>query len=325
MRFAQTRRTWLAGALAGSLALTLTACGGGDEASANGLEKSEITVGVMPITEGAGVQIAISKGFFKAEGLDVKMQTVTGAADALPKLKGGSLDIAHGGHVGIIQAHASGAYKLRIVAEASSMTKNLNGVLVAKDSTIKSPKELAGKKIGTNARGNQNSLLLRATLQPHGVEVDETKDVVVAPFPQQESLLKSGKVEAVIVPEPFVTQIQQKLGARILTDFSSGPTKDFPITGFASSEDFATKNPKTVAAFQRALVKAQALAGDRAVLQEAMPKFTKLDAKMVSVINLNNFPTSTSATRLQRVADVMRQFGYLKQDLDVKPLVLQNG
>ncbi|XVQ08751.1 ABC transporter substrate-binding protein [Spirillospora sp. CA-255316] len=325
MRFAKARRAWLAGALAGTLALSLAACGGGDEASANGLEQSEITVGVMPITEGAGIQIAISRGFFKAEGLEVKMRTVTGAAEALPLLKGGSLDIAHGGHVGLIQAQADGAYKLRVVAEASSMTKNLNGVLVAKDSAIKTPKDLAGKKIGTNARGNQNSLLLRATLQPYGVQVDESKDVVVAPFPNQEQLLKSGKVEAIIVPEPFVTQIQQTLGARILTDFSGGPTKDFPITGFASTEEFATKNPKTVAAFQRALVKAQALAGDRAVLQDAMPKFTKLDPKLVSVINLNGFPTSTSATRIQRVADVMQQFGYLKQPFDVKTFVLQNG
>ncbi|MEW2354804.1 ABC transporter substrate-binding protein [Spirillospora sp. NPDC029432] len=325
MRFAHSRRQWIAGALAGSLALALTACGGGGEKSANGLEQSEITVGVMPITEGAGVQIAISRGFFKDEGLEVKMQTVTGSADALPKLKGGQLDIAHGGHVGLIQAQASGDVKLRIVAEASSMTKNLNGVLVPKDSPIKSPKDLAGKKIGTNAINNQNSLLLRATLQPHNVTIDEKKDVVVAPFPQQEALLKNEKVDAIIVPEPFVTQIQQSLGARILTDFSSGPTKDFPITGFAASEKFATENPKTVAAFQRALVKAQAIAGDRAVLQEAMPKFTKLDPKVVSVIALNGFPTSTSATRVQRVADVMRQFGYLKQDLDVKPFVVQNG
>ncbi|MDL4774733.1 MULTISPECIES: ABC transporter substrate-binding protein [Thermomonosporaceae] len=325
MRFARLRRTSLCGALTAALALSLAACGGGEEKSANGLEKSEITVGVMPITEGAAVQIAISKGFFKAEGLKVKIKTVTGAAEALPQLKGGSLDIAHGGHVGIIQAAADGLYKLRIVAEASAMTKNLNGVLVAKDSPIKSPKDLAGKKIGTNAAGNQNSLLLRATLEPYGVQIDEKKDVVVAPFPAQEQLLKTDKAQAIIVPEPFVTQIQQSIGARILTDFSSGPTKDFPITGFASTEEFAKKNPKTIAAFQRGLVKAQALATDRAVLQEAMPKFTKMDPKLVSVISMNAYPTSTSATRLQRVADVMKQFGYLKQPFDVKSIVLENG
>lgn len=324
MRFAHNRRAWLAGALAGSLALALSACGGGEEASANGLEKSEITVGVMPITEAAGVQIAISKGFFKAEGLDVKMQTVTGGAEAVPKLKGGQLDIAHSGHVGLLQAHASGAVKLRIVAESSSMTKNLNGVLVPKDSPMKSPKDLAGKKIGTNAKNDQIALLMHAMLEPHGVKL-KPDDFVVAPFPAQEALLKNKKVDAIVVPEPFVTTVQQSLGARILTDFSEGPTKDIPITGFAAKEEFADKNPKTIAAFQRALVKAQAIAGDRAVLQEVLPKYTKLNAKMVSVISLNNFPTSTSDTRIQRVADVMHQFGYLEQKLDVKPIVMQNG
>ncbi|MEU5879326.1 ABC transporter substrate-binding protein [Spirillospora sp. NPDC047279] len=325
MRFARPRRTSLGIALAAGLALSLVACGGDGEKSANGLEKSSITVGVMPITEGAAVQIAINKGFFKAEGLDVKLRTVTGAAEALPLLKSGQIQLAHGGHVGIIQAHASKTYKLKIVSEASSMTKNLNGVLVPKDSPIKSPKDLAGKKVGTNAIGNQNSLLLRATLEPFGVKVDEKKDVVVAPFPNQEQLLKQKKVDAVVVPEPFVTQMQQSIGARILTDFSSGPTKDFPITGFAATEEFAAENPKTVAAFQRAFAKAQAVASDRAVLQEAMSKFTKMPPQLVSVVTLNGYPTSTSATRIQRVADVMKQFGYLQEPFDAKTIVLQTG
>ncbi|MFD0856110.1 ABC transporter substrate-binding protein [Actinomadura adrarensis] len=326
MKFAMDRRRWLAGALAGALTLSLAGCGDDAEVSANGLEKSEINVGVMPISEAAGVQIAISRGFFKAEGLDVKLTIANGAAEVLPKLKGGQIDIGQAGHVGVIDAQVKGAFgKLKIVAEASSMTKNLNGILVAKDSSIRTPKDLAGKKIGTNAVKNQNSLLAHATLQPHGVKIDEDRDVVVAPFPAQEQLLKSGKVEAIIVPEPFVTQVQQSIGARLLTDFSSGPTKDFPITGFASTEEFATKNPKTVAAFQRALAKAQALAADRAVLQEELPKFTKLDAKIVGVIALNGFPTSTSATRIQRVADVMLQFGYLQSRFDVKTFVVEHG
>jgi NitT/TauT family transport system substrate-binding protein len=325
MKFAMDRRRWLAGALAGALTLSLAGCGDDAEVSANGLEKSELTVGVMPISEGAGVQIAISRGLFKAEGLDVKMQVVNGAADLMPKLKGGQIDIGQGGHVGFIQAHAAGTPKLKIVAEASTMTKNLNGVLVAKDSPIKTPKDLAGKKIANNAASGQNSLLLRATLQPHGVTLDEKRDFVVAPFPAHEQLLKNGKVDAIVVPEPFVTQIQQSIGARLLTDFSTGPTKDFPITGFASTEEFAEKNPKTVAAFQRALAKAQALAGDRAVLQQEVPKFTKMDSKIIGVIALNGFPTSTSATRIQRVADVMQQFGYLKQPFDVKSFVVSTG
>jgi NitT/TauT family transport system substrate-binding protein len=326
MKFARLRRASLGGALAAALALSAAACGGGgSEKSANGLEKSELNVGVMPIVEGAAVQIAISKGYFKAEGLTVKIHTVTGGADALPKLKGGSLDISQSGHVVFLQAQDTGVLKAKIVAEASSMTKNLNAILVAKDSPIRSPKDLAGKKIATNAKGNQISLLVRAALEPYGIKINEDKDFVIAPFPNQQQLLQTGKIDAAVVPEPYVTQMQQAIGARVLTDFSTGPTKDLPITGYGATEEFVQKNPKTVAAFQRAIVKAQADAADRAVLQETVPKYAKIPSDVLGVVNLPGFPTSTSATRIQRVADVMKQFGYLKSDVDVKSMVLENG
>lgn len=205
------------------------------------------------------------------------------------------------------------------------MTKNLNAILVAKDSKISSPKDLVGKKIAANAKHDQIALLVRSALAPYGVQIDEDKDFQLIPFPNQEAALKEKKVDAVVVPEPFVTQIQQNIGARLLTDFSTGVTKDIPITGYAATEDFVKENPKTVAAFQRAIVKAQAEAADRAVLQEVVPKYTKLPPAVISVVTLNNFPTSTSASRIQRVADVMKQFGYLKHNVDVNSMVLQNG
>ncbi|MBC6462579.1 ABC transporter substrate-binding protein [Actinomadura sp. HBU206391] len=325
MKLIHLRRAVLGGALAAALALSAACTGGDAKKSANGLEKTDLNVAVMPIMEGAAIQIGITKGYFKAEGLNVKLQVVTGGAEALPKLKGGSLDISQGGHVVWLRAADSGVLKPKIVAEASSMTKNLTAILVAKNSAIRSPKDLAGKKIGTNAKGDQISLLVRAALEPYGVQIDEDKDLVLAPFPNQEQLLKTGKVDAVVVPEPFVTQLQQSIGALLLTDFSTGPTKDFPITGYGATEEFVQKNPKTVAAFQRAIVKAQADAADRAVLQEVVPKYTKIPAQVVSVVNLNGFPTSTSATRIQRVVDVMKQFGYLKTEIDVNSMVMQNG
>jgi NitT/TauT family transport system substrate-binding protein len=326
MKFARLRYASLGGALAVALAVSVAACGGGDsEKSSNGLEKADLNVAVMPIMEGAAVQIGITKGYFKAEGLNVKLSIVSGGSEALPKLKGGSLDISQSGHVVFLQAADQGVLKPKIIAEASSMTKNLNAILVAKDSPIRSPKDLAGKKIATNAKGTQISLLVRAALEPYGVQINEDKDFVIAPFPNHEQLLKTGKVDAVVVPEPFVTQMQQSIGARLLTDFSTGPTKDIPITGYGATEEFVQKNPKTVAAFQRAIVKAQADAADRAVLQEVVPKYTKIPAQVVSVVNLNGFPTSTSATRIQRVADVMKQLGYLKNAIDVNTMVMQNG
>ncbi|GAA4097059.1 MULTISPECIES: ABC transporter substrate-binding protein [Actinomadura] len=318
------RRTLLAGALALTLAASAAACGGSEEKeSANGLEQSEITVGTMLIGDTAPLQLAISRGLFKAEGLTVKTQVINGGAEAIPRLKSGQLDISVGNYVSFFNATATGALKTKIVAEASQAAPKTHTLLVPKDSPIRSISDLKGKKIGVNTKRNVATLLVRSAAKPAGVELDEDKNFVEVPPPNMEAALKSGSVDAVQAIEPFGTQIQQKLGARLLADLSSGATADFPLSGYATTEEFATKNPKTVAAFQRAIVKAQGMAADRKVVQDILPKYARgIDANVAATMVYTAYPTSLNATRLQRVADVMQQFGIASQRIDVKSLLI---
>ncbi|MFC9973356.1 ABC transporter substrate-binding protein [Spirillospora sp. NPDC127200] len=312
-------------ALSGVLALALAAtaaCGGDEPKSANGLEKSEITIGTMPVGDTAPLQLAISKGLFKAEGLKVKTQVIAGGSQAVPKLKGGQLDISFGNYVSLFSAAAKNDFKPKVLAEAFQSGPKTHVLLVPKDSKIQSVKDLAGKKIGVNTKRNISTLLVRAAAKPAGVELDEDKNFVEIAPPAMEAALKSKSVDAVQAIEPFGTQIQSSLGARLLADMSTGPTADFPIAGYASSEKFATDNPKTVAAFQRAMAKAQGMAADRKVVQDILPSYAKgIDAKVAGTMSFGTYPTSLSATRLQRVADVMQQFKYVDTRLEVKPLL----
>src|SRR5690606_4455125 len=126
--------------------------------------------------------------------------------------------------------------------------------------------------------------------------------------------LESGQVDAAAMVEPFIT-VASKAGARIVVDQMTGPTEDFPIAGWLTTESIANKYPKTLAAFQRALHKAQELvANDRKIVDEVLPKYTKIDAATAAVIALGSYPTSLSEARLQRVADLMKEYGYLKTD-----------
>ncbi|MBX6765669.1 MAG: ABC transporter substrate-binding protein [Actinomadura rubrobrunea] len=318
------RRTVLAGVLALTVAASAAACGDSDKGeSATGLEKSEITVGTMPVGDTAPLQLAITRGLFKAEGLTVKTQTINGGADAIPRLKGGQLDISFGNYVSFFAAAAQGAFKPKIVAEAFSSGPKTHTLLVAKDSPIRSIADLKDKKIGVNTKRNVSTLMVRSAAKPAGVELDEDKNFVEIPPPNMEAALKSGSVDAVQAIEPFGTQIQQKLGARLLADLSSGATANFPIAGYATTEEFAAKNPKTIAAFQRALIKAQGMAADRKVVQDILPKYARgITPEVAATMSYGTYPTSLNATRLQRVADVMQQFGIIKERLDVKPLLV---
>jgi NitT/TauT family transport system substrate-binding protein len=322
-----TRRVILSSVLAVALAATGTACSGSSDdknsssGSANGLEKTEITVGAMPVADDAPLQIAVQQGLFKAEGLNVKLQTIAGGVEAIPKLKSGALDISFSSFFSFLGANAAGALDVRFVAEGFQSAPGTHTLLVAKDSPIRTAKDLAGKKVAVNTKRNIASLLVRAALEPSGVKLDDDKNFVAMPFPAMETALKNKSVDAVQAVEPFVTQLQQSIGARVLVDLSQGPTADFPIAGYATTTGFATKNPKTVAAFQRALAKAQTMATDHKTVQSILPSYTQITPQVAATLSYGSYPSTLSATRLQRVADIMQQYGYLNTKIDIKTLL----
>ncbi|MEV5828591.1 ABC transporter substrate-binding protein [Spirillospora sp. NPDC052242] len=318
------RRAVLAGALAIAVGLTGAACGGEDEtASANGLETSRITLGTMTVADTAPVQLAMEKGLFEAEGLEVKLQTLQGGAEAIPKLKSGALDISFGNYVSLVTASVKDpGFKPRIVAEGFQSGPKTHTLMVRKDSPYHSIEDLKGKKIGVNTKQNISTLMIQAAGQPKGVTFSED-DFVEVPPPNMEQALKSKSVDAVQAIEPFGTQMQQSIGARMVTDLSSGPTADFPIAGYASTEKFVKENPKTVAAFQRALQKAAGQCADRKVVQDTLPKYAKIDAEVAATMSYGTYTSTLSAERLQRVPDVMQQFGYIDKKLDIKTLIAQ--
>jgi NitT/TauT family transport system substrate-binding protein len=324
MRFPRLHRVSITGLAALTvIALTATGCGGGGDTkkSTSGLEKTELNVGMLPVADAAQLKIAIDRGLFKAQGLTVKPQILQGGAEAIPKLKSGNLDFSFGAYVPFFMAQAAGAINLRIVADAFQSAPGTHVILVPKDSPIHTVKDLIGKKIGINVKHNLSSLMVQATLQPSGVKLDDDKNFVPVAFPQMENALKTHSVDAVQAVEPFNTQLQKSIGARLITDLSQGPTVNFPVAGFATTEEFAKKNPKTVAAFQRAIAAAQTLIADRKVLEQVVPTYTKIDAATATTLHYGTYPTSLNTTRLQRVADIMQQYGYLTKSFDVKPLV----
>jgi len=303
------------------LAFALAGCGtsGADEKSSSGVEKSTITVGMLPVEGSAALKLAIARGYFKAEGITVKIQILQGGAEAPPKLSSGNLDISAGAYVPFFQAKAGG-FPLHIVADAYESAPGTHTLLVTNDSPIHRVQDLTGKKIGVNAKKNLASLMIEATVGPQGVKLED-KNFVAMPLPNMEAALKSHSVDAVQAVEPFSSQMQKSLGARLVTDLSQGPTANFPISGYVSTDNWVQKNPKTAAAFKRAIGKGQALLADRQVLTQTLPTFTRIEPATAQTIHTGVFPTSINTTRLQRVADIMQQYGYLQRPLDVKTLV----
>ncbi|GAA3593621.1 ABC transporter substrate-binding protein [Nonomuraea rosea] len=308
-----------------TVALALAGCGGGSEsptssANSNGLEKTTIKVGALPIPDPVSVYIANAKGFFKEEGLTVVPTTITGGAVAVPMVESGQLDISQTNYVSTFAAVSAGK-KIKLVADMYQAGPNTFNIMVPGNSPIKTVAELKGKTVLVNNLNNVATLAVTTQLKVAGLTADDVK-FIEKPFPEMGNAVKSGQADAAWITEPFITANQSANGFRKLADTMTGQMEDFPIAGWMASEEWVQKYPKTLAAFQRAIAKAQQLAStDRKEIEAMLPTYTKIDAKTASVITLGTYPSALNENRLQKVADLMLEYGYLKSPIDVKSVL----
>lgn len=324
-------------ALAASTALVVTAvsgCGllggsadqGGDSGGANGLEKSHLNVGVLKAIDVAAVHIAQEDGFFQQEGLDVNLQSLSGGKESIPALLNGSLDVAWGSWTNPMGAEAKGAAQssdgIKIISDGYQGKSQTMNLVTTPGSGIQGVKDLKGKKIAVNAATGLPALSLNAILEANNINpasVQYTK----ADYSEMPGMLAKGDVAGAVMLEPYLTKAQRELGTVPVVDlFGPGPTQDMPIAGLSTTGKFMQENPKTAEAFQRAVAKgAQKASSDRKRVEEVLMKDLKMDPETASLVHLGTFPEKADAKRLQRVGNLMLNYGQLDKPLDVASMI----
>jgi len=302
--------------------------GGGDAAHA--VEQQDLNVAVVPAVDSAGFFVALHQGLFAAHGLHVTFvpavssETVINAQALDQPLD--RVDISCGNYVSYIQAQenydqgkrstsagdAMVAADLDIFAEGSVMETGAQGLYVLPGSRIRTLADLEGKTIGVNAPGNILYLLAASALADNGLSVSGVH-FAYYPLPQMAAMLKAGKITAAVLPEPFASQAEQSMGVTLLADLDQDATTAFPVQGCAATRQWAARHPATLAAFRAAFEQGQEIADtDRAAVEQAMealPSPLGVSPLTAAVMALDSYPTGTVDTvRIQRVADVMRQF-----------------
>jgi NitT/TauT family transport system substrate-binding protein len=327
MRLVRMRRGWVTAAGLAAL-LLVAACGGsgtsanGSGASGTGPEKTHLTVAALPIVDDAPLFLAIKNGYFKQQGLTVKPDIITQSTLALPDLLHGSVDIVGGGnYVSYFEGQAKGTFSLRVLVAAVACTPSSFAILAMPGSGITGPSGLAGKTIAVNLTNNVQTLTADAVLKADGVNTAGVKYVAI-PFPDMAAALKAGRVDAISVVEPFLSGAEHSIGARLVVSECSGPTANFPLSGYFATQSWTQKYPRTARAFQRAMDKAQAFAdANPAAVKQILPTYTKISAQAAGSINLGSFPATVDIAQLQRVADLMHSGGVLTSAFDVQPMV----
>ncbi|MBB5153838.1 ABC transporter substrate-binding protein [Saccharopolyspora phatthalungensis] len=312
-------------ATAGAL-LGVSGCGllGGSQSAEGGnglVEKANLRVGALPINDLAPLHLAVRNGLFRQEGLTVEIITAADGASALNSTIGGDYDITYSSYVPFFQAQARGVAQLKIVADCASAAPNSTVIMTSPRSKVRRPPDLAGKKIAISGPATISELLVKATMRAYGVDFDKVRFVPI-PFINMPAALQQDQVDAAILTEPFLTLAARNSGAVPVVDAATGPLEDLPLTGYGATTKFCTENPKTIAAFQRAMDRAVAEAQDRSKIEPLLPEFAKIDKETASIITLLKFNSRADATRLQRVPRLMRDFGFINTDVDVDGMIV---
>lgn len=190
-------------------------------------------------------------GWFEQRlGPDVKIEwyIYNAGPSAMEAILADSLDLTYVGPSPALNAYTkSNGEEIRIVSAAAAGGAAL---VVQPDSGLKEPAHFRGKTIATPQLGNTQDIACRAWLSNGGLKITQTGGdafIIPTPNPDQLTLFKNKKLDAVWTVEPWVSRLERDAGGKVLVEQS----KD-SITVLVSGVKFLKRKHDLAAKFVRA-------------------------------------------------------------------------
>jgi nitrate/nitrite transport system substrate-binding protein len=306
------------------------------------VEKPLLKLGFIKLTDMAPLAIAKEKGFFAEEGLTVTLEPQANWKVLLDGVIGGQLDGAHMLAGQPIAASIGLGVKADLVAPIS-LDLNGNAITVSNkvyamiEPTL--PKGADGKPthpisaaslkpiaVKLKAEGKPLKMGMVFPVSPHNYELrywlaagglnpgfylpgdvagttGADVQLSVTPPPQMPATLEAGTIDGYSVGEPWnQAAVTKKIGVPVITDHDIANFN--PEKVFGLKKEFVEKNPKTVKALVRAIIKAQMWLDaengknrTEAVKILSQPNYVGADAKVIAASMTGQFTFAPGDTR----------------------------
>lgn len=321
-----SRRGWryALAILAVIVAAGLVACGDddGDDGGDSG-GPTTVRVTNYPVVDLAPVHIAISKGYFEEEGINVKLVEAPFGPDGVAGLVGGSYEFALASIMDALSASGQGV-PIRAIATGRTQVEgqDASAIVVSPDAGIETIADLDGKTIGRDAENSLPDMGLRALLQENGADPDGFKGVDLD-FPDQVAALDAGQIDAGVTVEPFV-QLAIQSGAKKLTDVFGIVLPDVSTTTWNVTDEYLSQNEDVVEGFVRALDRGAADAqADEKLVRDVTIEFTETPPPLANAMEIPILQTELSAENIQGAVDFALEWGGLTEPVDVEEYVAE--
>ena len=227
------------------------------------LERAQLTLAVggknllyyLPLT------IAEQLGYFKAEGLDLKIVDFAGGSQALRALVGGSAEAVSGAFEHTVNMQSKGQ-RLRAVVLMGRAPQIVLGVNPKTMPNFKTLSDLKGKKIGVTAPGSSTHVMTNFVLAKTGLKPGDVSIIGVGAGAGAVAAMRAGQIDALANLDPVISLLTRSNDLKIVSDTRIVAEADkvfggpMPAACLYLTQSFIDKNPRTVQALVTAIVRA---------------------------------------------------------------------
>ncbi len=200
-------------------------------------------------------------GYFKDEGLNVRISDFAGGTRSLEAVVGGSADVVAGAyeHTINMQSRRQHFQGFVLTGSAPQITVAIVSRLADK---YKSPKDLKGLKVGISAPGSSTNMVINYLAAKGGLKPSDFAVIGVGAGASVITAVDQGRVEVVSQTDPAVTMLEKAGKVKVIAETRTpeGTQKIFggpmPAASLYAPIDFVKKNPHTVQALTNATVRA---------------------------------------------------------------------
>lgn len=227
---------------------------------------TQINIACFPNITHAQALLLKGQGALKTafgDNITVNWITFNAGPSEIEALFAGEVDIGYIGPVPAISGYIQSSGDLHIIAGAS----NGGSVLIArKDVDIRSPGDLADKKVAIPQFGNTQHLSLLKLLSANGLSPTTSGgDVGVVQSSNADiaNLMDQKNIDAALVPEPWGSILELDRNGTVVLDYDEVDPNGIPSTAVVIvRKDFLDANPEAVEKFMKAHKEATAYVND---------------------------------------------------------------
>jgi sulfonate transport system substrate-binding protein len=255
-------------------------------------------------------------------GYKVEWKQFQSGTALLEALNAGSIDFGRTGDSPPIFAQAAGTPVVYIAAGKSKY--NGSAILVPKNSSIHTLKDLKGKKIGF-AKGSSSHYLLIKALENAGIDYKDITPAYLQPADGRVAFEK-GNIDAWVVWDPFTASAEVNSGARELVN-GQGLTTDRDY--FLANESFAKKNKQAIHQIMQEVKNSSQWANEHhEKLVSMLSPLLKIDEQSLKLaVNRRVYGVDELTPQIikeqQAIADQFFKLGIIPKKVDVKDVIFK--